>query len=77
MQSSRGRADRGRRGVGVALLLLPVVGLAWVPSYARVEPTLLDVPFFYRYQLGWVGICMVCMAVAELLLPSPDTGGPP
>jgi len=67
---------RGRTATAVALLLLPVVGLIWVPAYAREEPRLLDVPFFYWYQLAWVGVCMVCMAVAALLLPSPESGGP-
>lgn len=69
--------SRGRTGAAVALLMLPVVGLAWVPLYAREAPRLLDVPFFYWYQLGWVGACMLCMAVAAALLPSPDTGGSP
>ena len=76
MESTRAGGNRGRRLLAVAVLLLPVAGLGWVPLYAREDPTLLDVPFFYWYQLAWVGVCMVCMAVAALLLPSPDPGGP-
>jgi hypothetical protein len=64
---------RARRWTGVALLLLPVVGLACVPLYARDEPRLLDVPFFYWYQLAWVGLSMVCMAGAALLIPTNPT----
>jgi hypothetical protein len=49
--------------------------------YAREEPRLFDVPFFYWYQLAWVGLCIVCMAGAALLFPapdrSPDPGGSP
>ncbi|GBQ92205.1 MULTISPECIES: DUF3311 domain-containing protein [Gluconacetobacter] len=35
-------------------LLLPFVGLLWLPFYDRTEPTLLGFPFFYWYQLAWV-----------------------
>ena len=70
---------RVRRWSGVSLLLLPVLGLTWVPSYAREEPRLFDVPFFYWYQLAWIGLCIACMAGAALLFPSsdrsPDPGG--
>lgn len=76
MESTGADRNRGRRLTAVAVLLLPVVGLGWVPLYAREEPRLFDVPFFYWYQLAWVGVCMVCMTVAALLLPSPDPGGP-
>jgi hypothetical protein len=62
-------STRRRRWTGVALLLLPVVGLACVPLYARDEPRLLEVPFFYWYQLAWVGLSMACMAGAAHLMP--------
>jgi hypothetical protein len=38
------------------LLLLPFIGLLWVPFYNTLEPTLLGFPFFYWYQLLWVFI---------------------
>ncbi|WP_020392598.1 DUF3311 domain-containing protein [Kribbella catacumbae] len=76
MPTKSSRAGRARRWSGVSLLLLPVVGLVWVPSYARDEPRLFDVPFFYWYQLVWIGLCITCMAGAALLLRSPDPGGP-
>jgi len=60
---------RRRLRTGVALLLLPVVALACVPLYARDEPRLLEVPFFYWYQLAWVGLSMACMAGAAYLIP--------
>jgi len=37
-------------------LLLPFVGLLWVPFYNFLEPGLLGFPFFYWYQLAWVPI---------------------
>ena len=36
------------------LLLLPFVGLLWVPFYNAREPELFGFPFFYWYQLAWV-----------------------
>jgi hypothetical protein len=38
------------------LLLIPYVGLLWVPIYNHVEPKLFGFPFFYWYQLMWVPI---------------------
>lgn len=36
------------------LLVLPFLGLLWVPLYNQTTPTLFGVPFFYWYQLAWV-----------------------
>ncbi|GGS91514.1 hypothetical protein GCM10010254_09300 [Streptomyces chromofuscus] len=30
--------------------------MLWVGSYAKVEPTLIGIPFFYWYQMAWVVI---------------------
>jgi hypothetical protein len=38
------------------LLLLPFVGLLWVPFFNRDLPSLFGFPFFYWYQLLWVFI---------------------
>jgi Protein of unknown function (DUF3311) len=38
------------------LLLIPYIGLLWVPFYNSVEPKLFGFPFFYWYQLMWVPI---------------------
>jgi hypothetical protein len=38
------------------LLLIPYVGLLWVPFYNKVEPKLFGFPFFYWYQFLWVPI---------------------
>ncbi|MBB2174696.1 DUF3311 domain-containing protein [Gluconacetobacter azotocaptans] len=35
-------------------LLLPFLGLLWLPFYDRIEPSFLGFPFFYWYQLAWV-----------------------
>ena len=41
------------------LLLIPYIGLLWVPFYNHVEPRLFGFPFFYWYQLMWVPISAV------------------
>jgi hypothetical protein len=38
------------------LLLLPFIGLLWVPFYNFQDPALFGFPFFYWYQLAWVPI---------------------
>jgi hypothetical protein len=38
------------------LLLLPYIGLLWVPFYARKTPELFGFPFFYWYQFAWVPV---------------------
>ncbi|MEO7774623.1 MAG: DUF3311 domain-containing protein [Steroidobacteraceae bacterium] len=45
------------------LFLIPYVAMLWVPSYNRVEPTLFGFPFFYWYQLAWVPISAVIIAI--------------
>jgi len=36
------------------LLLIPYVGLLWIPFYNARQPELFGFPFFYWYQLLWV-----------------------
>ncbi|WP_370931669.1 DUF3311 domain-containing protein [Bartonella sp. DGB1] len=36
------------------LLLLPFIGLLWVPFYNKIDPKLWGIPFFYWYQFLWV-----------------------
>jgi Protein of unknown function (DUF3311) len=59
------RCDNGSRWCAPAqagvrpmwiLLLLPFIGLLWVPFYNFQEPALFGFPFFYWYQLAWVPI---------------------
>jgi hypothetical protein len=45
------------------LLLLPYIAILWIPSYNRIEPTAFGVPFFYWYQLLWVGLSTLVIAV--------------
>jgi len=42
------------------LLLIPLVALALVPTYAKDGPHLWGFPFFYWYQLLWVFLASGC-----------------
>ena len=64
------------------LLLIPVVALMWVSSYARETPRLGGFPFFFWYQFLWVFICAGCTYAAHRLVlaarrPGPGTTGHP
>ncbi|WP_344563360.1 DUF3311 domain-containing protein [Streptomyces axinellae] len=52
------------RTVAGLCLLAPFLGILWVDSYARVEPTLIGIPFFYWYQMLWVLISALLTLVA-------------
>ena len=45
------------------LLLIPCIAVLWVPFYNRVEPTWGGVPFFYWYQLLWIILGAVIIAI--------------
>jgi hypothetical protein len=49
------------------LLLLPFVGTLWVPLYARLEPALFGIPFFYWYQIAWIVLGSLLIGAVLLL----------
>jgi len=49
--------DKTKMVIAGVLLLIPIVALMWVPSYAKDEPELFNFPFFFWYQFLWVFIC--------------------
>ncbi len=49
------------------LLLVQFVFLLWVPSYNRLEPSFIGLPFFYWYQLAWVIISGVLTAIVYFM----------
>ena len=53
-QSQMAHARRARRWY--LLLVLPFIGLLWVPFYARSTPKVWGFPFFYWYQFAWVPV---------------------
>ena len=57
-------ANKALLAVAGVLLAIPIVGLLWVSSYARVEPILAGFPFFIWYQFLWVFLCAACTLAA-------------
>ncbi|BFO15184.1 DUF3311 domain-containing protein [Streptomyces sp. KM77-8] len=54
--------------VVIALCLVaPFVALLWVGSYAKTDPVLIGVPFFYWYQMLWVLLSAVLTMTAYKL----------
>ena len=45
------------------LLILPFIGLLWVPFYNQRDPVLLGFPFFYWYQFAWVPLTSALLYV--------------
>ncbi|GAA3375370.1 DUF3311 domain-containing protein [Streptomyces sannanensis] len=54
--------------VVVALCLVaPFVAMLWVGSYAKVEPAVAGIPFFYWYQMMWVVLSAALTTLAYKL----------
>ena len=45
------------------LLLLPFIGVLWVPAYNRVDPMVWGIPFFFWYQFLWVLLSAAITAI--------------
>jgi hypothetical protein len=70
-ERGRGRITDLPTGVMVAcavLVLLPIVALLWVGTYARRGPELWGFPFFYWYQFLWVFLASLCTWSAYQLI---------
>lgn len=52
-----------RRSPLMWLLLLPFLGLLWVPFYNQHDPVLLGFPFFYWYQLAGVPLTSLILYI--------------
>ena len=42
-------------------LVLPYVGMLYVPLFDRIEPKVLGIPFFYWYQMVWTILGAFCI----------------
>jgi len=49
------------------LLIIPLLLVAYVPFYNRIEPKLADIPFFYWYQLAAILIGAAVVVTVYLL----------
>ena len=67
--SGRSKEHLPARPVGWArlLLLVPFVAVLWVPFYNSAEPTWSGIPFFYWYQLLWIILSAIIIAIVYRL----------
>ena len=49
------------------LLFVPFAALIWVPFYNRAAPDFIGIPFFYWYQLLWIVLGAILIAVVYFL----------
>lgn len=54
------------------LLLIPFLGLLYVPLYNLRSPEFLGFPFFYWYQLAFVPITSLLIFIVYRTLPDED-----
>ena len=54
------------------LLLIPFIGLLWVPFYNSRDLELFGFPFFYWYQLAWVPLTSLLLWIVYMRLPDED-----
>jgi hypothetical protein len=77
MPTSHSRPTSAGSGWWNLLLLVPFVGLLWVPFYNRVEPSIFGIPFFYWYQFLWVPLTSLLIYAVHVLTDDVDDGWQP
>ncbi|MGH8399731.1 MAG: DUF3311 domain-containing protein, partial [Gammaproteobacteria bacterium] len=55
--------SRWRRTCWHGVLLIPFIGILWVPFYNRIDPALFGIPFFYWFQFVWIVVSGACTAL--------------
>lgn len=56
----------------VILLAIPCIAVLIVPFYNRAEPSLWGIPFFYWWQLIWVPLSGVFIAIVYAMVVNKD-----
>ena len=71
-RNAEGSQVRGGLTPWHILLLVPYVGVLWVPFYNAVEPGAFGFPYFYLYQMAWVLITSVLTGVVYWATRTPN-----
>lgn len=69
---TRGPARRGPYVTAGILIAIGIVFPLIVPLYARAEPALFGIPFFYWYQMLWVFIDAVLLFICYRIVTAED-----
>jgi Protein of unknown function (DUF3311) len=57
-----------RRQWWLILLAIPLIATLWPPFYAKFDPTILGIPFFYWYQFLWVIITVAITGIVYVVV---------
>lgn len=69
---TRGPAKPGPYVISGILIALAIVMPLLVPMYAKHDPVLWGLPFFYWYQLLWVFIASGLLAISYVIMRKED-----
>jgi len=58
-----GKSPSALQRASLVLLLVPFVGLLWIPFYNSTTPDFVGIPFFYWYLLLWLPLSTALTAV--------------
>ena len=61
------RPTAASRAFVYTLFVIITVVTLWVPAYNRLEPSAFGIPFFYWFQLAWIGATAAVTFVAYRL----------
>ena len=61
------RPERKRSSWILLVLLVPFIVMLWPPFYNFQNPEFIGIPFFYWFQLLWIIITAIIMAVVYFL----------
>lgn len=65
-------ARRNPRRFAYWLLAIPFIATLWPQAYARSEPSVAGIPFFYWYLFLWIGLSSVVTGAVYLLTREDD-----
>lgn len=58
----------------IVLLAIPCIAVLAVPWFNTLDPALLGIPFFYWWQLAWVPLSGVFIAIVYKMVVPPGSG---
>ena len=73
-QSARGPVVTPARVVAAICVIVPFVAVLYVPIYDKDKPELGGFPFFFWWQLVWVGVTAALMGLAYYVVRREEVG---
>ncbi|MEY9934227.1 hypothetical protein ABH926_008891 [Catenulispora sp. GP43] len=66
--STRGPVVTPARLIAAVCVIVPFVAVLWVPIFDKDKPEVAGFPFFFWWQLLWVAVTAVLMALAYFVV---------